>query len=197
MSFEITAVMPKYVIILNGKGGVGKDTLVNFLAKKYNVIHESSVTPIKECAKVVGWTGGKTLEDRKFLHDLKMLVTNYNDYVTTYLKRVVDEFLHETKNTFLFIDIREASEITNFLQNVYGDAYTLLITRQDVDKIDFGNSADDDVTSYKYDRYYDNDLSYEEAEDDFISFIEYWFELKDKFRIEDNGKMTPILPYMD
>ena len=80
---------------------------------------------------------------------------------------------------------------------MYGDAYTLLITRQDVDKIDFGNSADDDVTSYKYDRYYDNDLSYEEAEDDFISFIEYWFELKDKFRIEDNGKMTPILPYMD
>lgn len=46
--------MNKIVIIINGRGGVGKDTLCDFAAKHYKVENISSITPIKDLAKLCG-----------------------------------------------------------------------------------------------------------------------------------------------
>ena len=63
----------KTVIIINGSGGVGKDTLCEFAMKKYRCMNTSAITPVKEMAAMAGWRGEKTDAARKFLSDLKQL----------------------------------------------------------------------------------------------------------------------------
>ena len=46
--------MRKMVFVINGRGGVGKDTLCELAAKAYSVKNVSSITPIKELAAQVG-----------------------------------------------------------------------------------------------------------------------------------------------
>ena len=46
--------MKKTVIIINGKGGVGKDTLCDFISKYYPTRKISSITPILAIAKAGG-----------------------------------------------------------------------------------------------------------------------------------------------
>lgn len=48
----------KTVIIINDKGGVGKDTLCNIAAEYYLVKNVSTIDPFKEIArKYAGWNG--------------------------------------------------------------------------------------------------------------------------------------------
>ena len=73
--------MKKHIFIINGSGGVGKDTfcsMVNEISINRSYSY-SSVTKIKEIASELGWEGKKTEKDRKFLSDLKDLSTKYND----------------------------------------------------------------------------------------------------------------------
>ena len=98
--------MKKRIVIINGKGGVGKDTLCDVIAKKYIVKNVSSITPIKEIARIGGWQGGKENKDRKFLADLKNLFVEYNDLPFVYLKKEMESFL-QAKEEILFVHIRE------------------------------------------------------------------------------------------
>ena len=63
--------MDKNIIVINGTGGSGKDTFVEYVSKYAKVYNFSSVDKVKEIAKLIGWTGTKTDKDRKFLSDLK------------------------------------------------------------------------------------------------------------------------------
>ena len=65
----------KQIVIINGTGGCGKDTFVSFVSKYKRVYNFSSIDKVKEIAKLIGWDGGKTDKDRKFLSDLKKLTT--------------------------------------------------------------------------------------------------------------------------
>ena len=102
--------MKKCVVIINGKGGVGKDTLCDIVSKKYCVSNVSSITPIKQIAQMGGWKGGKENKDRKFLADLKKLFVEYNDLPFCYLKEEMNLFLQKEQNV-LFVHIREIEEI--------------------------------------------------------------------------------------
>ena len=51
--------MNKLIVVINGRGGVGKDTLCSFVSDNYNVMNISSIDPIKEIAKTIGWDGKK------------------------------------------------------------------------------------------------------------------------------------------
>ena len=51
--------MNKTVLVINGEGGVGKDTLCDLAAKHFKVKNISSITPIKEIAAMCGWRGEK------------------------------------------------------------------------------------------------------------------------------------------
>ena len=86
--------MRKIVFVINGAGGVGKDTLCDLAAKHFKVYNVSSIDPIKEIAAMTGWKGEKTDKARKYLSDLKALTINYNDYPTVWGKARFDEFMH-------------------------------------------------------------------------------------------------------
>ena len=164
--------MNKTVIVINGAGGVGKDTLCEFAEKHFKVMNISSITPIKEIAAMCGWAGEKTDKARKFLSDLKALSIEYNDFPTVWATKKYNEFL-ESDNEILFVHIREASEIEKFVKATDKKAKTLLIRGGSrMTKSNYGNASDDGVENYPYDYYFLNDKTLEEAEKEFVSFLE-------------------------
>ena len=52
--------MTKQVFIINGSGGVSKDTVCSAAAQSWKVQNISSITPILQVAKAAGWDGTKT-----------------------------------------------------------------------------------------------------------------------------------------
>lgn len=147
--------MNKQVFIINGSGGVGKDTFVELVSKVFNlsVMNFSSVDKVKEIARIIGWTGGKTEKDRKFLSDLKLLCTDYNNMPFNSMSEKVREFT-ESDATMLFLHIREPEEIEK--AKVAFSAKTVLIKRDAVKQIT-SNMADGNVFNYQYDIVVDND----------------------------------------
>ena len=163
--------MKKIAIVINGAGGVGKDTLCDLAAKHFRVFNVSSITPIKEIAASCGWDGTKDDKARKFLSDLKRLCIEYNDYPTVWAKNRYDEFL-KSENEVMFLHIREGSEIEKFVKATCGEAKTLLVRGgARMTKSAYGNVSDDEVENYSYDYYFVNDKALDEAEDEFVKLI--------------------------
>ena len=163
--------MKKLAIVINGAGGVGKDTLCALAAKHLKVRNISTITPIKEIAAMAGWDGSKDDRSRKFLADLKQLSVNYNDFPTQWALGVYREFL-TTDEDILFVHIREPEEIKKFVRATDGAAKALLIRGGDrMKKSHYGNYADDSVENYEYDYYFVNDKTLAEAERDFVSLM--------------------------
>lgn len=163
--------MKKVALVINGAGGVGKDTLCELAAKHFKIQNISSITPIKEIAALCGWNGSKDNKSRKFLSDLKNLCVEYNDYPTAWVKKRYDEFLASDSN-ILFVHIREPREIAKFVAATGGTAKTLLVRggkRASNEK--YGNFSDDGVENYSYDYYFLNENSLEEAERDFVALL--------------------------
>lgn len=159
----------KRIIVINGKGGVGKDTLCAFANEKYRTLNRSSIDPIKEMASVVGWNGDKSFKSRKFLSDLKRIVTEYNDYPLSYIISECNDFINSDYE-LLFLHIRECEQIRQLVSSLDFPIITLLVRRGT--NIKYGNSSDDNVELYKYDYIYENSLPLDEAEDDFLLFLE-------------------------
>ena len=163
--------MEKTVIVINGAGGVGKDTLCEFAEKHFKVMNVSSITPIKEIAAMCGWQGEKTDKARKFLSDLKALSIEYNDYPTLWATERYKEFL-KSDYEIMFLHVREGEEIAKFVRATEGRAKTLLVRGGSrMTKSSYGNVSDDMVENYPYDFYFVNDKSLEEAERDFVEFL--------------------------
>ena len=163
--------MNKTVIVINGAGGVGKDTLCEFAYKHFKVMNVSSITPIKEIAAMCGWGGEKTDKARRFLSDLKALSIAYNDYPTLWATKKYKEFL-ASDFEIMFVHIREAEEISKFVAATEGKAKTLLIRGgARMSKSSYGNVSDDGVENYPYDYYFVNDMTLNEAEEAFVSFL--------------------------
>lgn len=139
--------MKKQIVIINGTGGSGKDSFVQMCMTHAKVINFSSVDKVKEVAKVVGWDGGKTDKDRKFLSDLKKLTAEYNDMPFVSTKEAVDNF-KKSDAQILFIHIREPEEIKRAADAF--KAKTLLIKRAGLENITT-NYSDANVDNYPYD----------------------------------------------
>ncbi len=162
--------MQKLVLVINGRGGVGKDTLCDFAARHFKVRNQSTIDPVKALARQCGWAGEKTDRARKFLSDFKALLVAYNDYPTVWATAQYREFLAGDEE-IMFMHIREATEIGKFIRATDGHAKALLIRRPAVDRKTYGNASDDGVENYAYDYVYDNCLPIEKAEEDFIIFL--------------------------
>ena len=166
--------MKQFVFVINGSGGVGKDTLCNMAAKHFRVRNVSSITPIKNIATLCGWGGEKNDRARKFLADLKSVTVAYNDYPTKWVLEEYKKFC-KSEDEILFVHIREGSEIRKFVEGTNGDAITILVRggqRFRRRNAVYGNTADDDVEKYRYDYVFYNDRPLAETENAFLSFIE-------------------------
>lgn len=169
----------KLVIIINGKGGCGKDTICNILDKHYPTKSISTITKVKQAARLMfGWKGGKNLKDRKFLSDLKDLWTDYNDGPFMYAINEFQKFADKpvaAYNEILIIHVREPSEIKkikdriNFIGTV--PCVTLLIKSPRTESVEYGNEADDLVNKYPYDFLYNNAAPLNKVDEDFMGFF--------------------------
>ncbi len=163
--------MKKLTLVINGRGGVGKDTLCEAAAARFRVKNISSITPIKALAAICGWQGEKTDRARRFLADLKALTAAYNDYPT---KKITEEYraFLEGGDEILFVHIREGAEIRKFVDATGGAAKTLLV-RADrrLPAHTYGNASDDEVENYPYDYYFANDDALEVAGESFCELL--------------------------
>ncbi len=161
METEKKHLAEKIVIVVNGKGGVGKDTFCEKAGLFFQAKSISAITPIKEIARICGWNGEKDLKSRKFLADLKQLLVDYNGYPNRYLEGEYRRFLDSEWET-LFVHIREADQIADFLRRIPGKKLALLVRSARLSSAHYGNAADDEVEAYDYDAVFQNDCTLEE-----------------------------------
>lgn len=141
----------KYVFIINGSGGVGKDAFVNFVSEIAPTINYSSVSRIKEIAKIIGWNGEKDEISRKFLSDLKILTTNYCDLSYKDMIKKIQEFENNNLFKYLFLHIREPEEIKKIKLEIKTLTCKTILIKNDSIKHIKSNMADENVFNYNYD----------------------------------------------
>lgn len=163
------------VVIVNGMPESGKTTFQNMCSKlladnKCFTVIKSSVDWVKDIAKYCGWDGTKTEKNRKFLSDLKRVLTDWDDAILNELINTVDSY-HYTGNDFvIFIDIREPKEIEK-AKKVF-NATTLVVRRPQVESNFHYNSSDMNVFNYSYDYTVWNDRGVDELNNEANKFIE-------------------------
>lgn len=173
------------VVVVNGRPGVGKTEFERLCAERCNLSNRmdgfvpgyslrvditSTVDFVKEVARFCGWDGVKTLENRKFLSDLKDLLTEWNDVP---YKMIVEHIksLPVSQDWLVFVDCREPAEIQKLKERL--NATTVLIRREEVENNEVSNHADFDVFYYDYDLTIYNNSDIIHLENKAQKFIEY------------------------
>ena len=174
------------VVVVNGRPGVGKTEFERLCAEQCNFFNRvdgfipgyclrvditSTVDFVKEVARFCGWDGVKTLENRKFLSDLKDLLTKWNDVP---YKMIVEHVknLPVSQDWILFVDCREPAEIQKMKERL--NATTLLIRRESVEDNEVSNHADAGVFNYEYDLTIENNsdiMDLAKKAKDFINYM--------------------------
>ena len=176
------------VIIINGSGGVGKDTFIRYAVPYFLINNTNSsvstysiIDPIKELMTKIGIKLDKDEKNRKFMSDFKLLMDDYNDLP---YRKLIDVFEHAYYHSYVdynvFIAVmREPKDISRFiteLTHVYGfdgkDIYTVLVCNDRVKPIT-SNIADASVNYIKYDVVIDNNGTYEELRNKAKKFVDY------------------------
>lgn len=160
--------MKKHIFIVNGMARSGKDTFANFLMDMVPTMKVSSVDKVKLIARQCGWDGGKTERDRRFLSDLKCLLSDYNDLPFLDISMWVERFKSNGLFEVLLIDVREPFEIDK-AKRAFG-AKTILIKNNRVPQI-MTNMADAGVYNYMYDYTIENNGSLEEFKEKTERFV--------------------------
>lgn len=169
--------LDKHIFVINGSGGVGKDTFVKLVSEELNKIMKklhtvtnfSSVDKVKELAKEIGWKGEKSERDRKFMFDLKILASDYSDMPFQSMKEKVRIFKMDMENQILFLHIREPKEIKRAVHE-FG-AKTILVKRDSIKQI-ISNTADQNVFHYTYDFIIENNGTIEELREKAKKFVQ-------------------------
>lgn len=145
----------------------------------YCQIH-STIDLVKEIATIyAGWNGQKDLKSRKFLSDLKDLLTQFNDIPFKDIVRFrnvwedeLDMYGVKGHSHILFVDSREPDEIMRFKREL--GAITVLIRRAGAEMEKTSNHADANVLNCEYDYEIDNNGDLEELRvkaDKFLDLI--------------------------
>lgn len=166
------------VVVVNGMPRSGKDTFVGFCLdslKEFGFAF-STVDCIKEIATQCGWNGEKTPKDRKFLSDLKDLLTEWNDVPYQSIRReiakiclIAEQYNISHDKFTVFIHCREPEEIQRFVDEY--NAITVLLRRPDVENNEQSNHADMKVFEYSYDYEIINDEGLDELRDAAKAFL--------------------------
>lgn len=174
----------KKIIVINGRGGVGKDTFINILresGKYYGKIKSiSSVDSIKFSINYLigNYDPEKDNKYRKLISDVKRALIEYDDIPTLLLHNEVIKFIDNENLEYLFVHIREPEEIEKFIESCKEldlSIITLLIrnTNKSYDEKNYGNYSDDNVENYKYDYIFNNfrDINEEGAKEMIVNFF--------------------------
>lgn len=176
------------VVVINGMPGSGKTTfeficrdlcdhgIPGFESNRRLVVDIcSTIDFVKQIALECGWDGTKTPENRRFLSDLKDLLTHWNDIP---YKRILERTTqlsawasYNYLDWILFVDCREPAEIQKLKERL--NATTVLIQREEVKHGEVSNHADADVFYYDYDLTIYNNSDIMHLEDEAKKFIEY------------------------
>lgn len=163
----------RQVVIINGNGGVGKDTFIDTLKKitvyQVGIWNHSSIDKVKAIAKMIGWNGVKDERSRKLLCDLKVLCDDYNNMTFEDMKKKVSEF-NKSDATLLFLHIREPHNIE--IAKEAFDAVTVLVVRNSVQQIT-SNASDEHVADYDYDFTVDNNSDINQLEKEGHRFLQF------------------------
>lgn len=165
------------IVVINGCPRAGKDQFVSYCQKHLLWCGNfSTVDFVKEVAAKCGWDGTKTPKNRRFLSDLKDLLTEWGD--VPFKKIEQETALYEERalsydfssdDVLCFVHCREPKEIARFVDEL--GAKTLLIRRPDVEGGEQSNHADSEVFNYDYDYTIDNDGTLLDLELAAISFL--------------------------
>lgn len=145
----------KYLIV-NGVPRSGKDTFCEMCLKQLNGrgIIISTVDFVKEVANFCGWDGEKTPNNRKFLSDLKDLLTEWNNVPFTDVVNKAQSFQDQIRmdgieeEAVIFVMCREPAEISKF-EELLG-AKSVLVRRSEVENLKQSNHADAQVFEHNY-----------------------------------------------
>lgn len=176
------------VVVINGRPGCGKTTFEQMCQDicKNRFLHfreghivqvgiTSTIDFVKKIALACGWNGIKTPENRRFLSDLKDLLTRWGDVPYKNILEKVEFLETQTKynnlDWILFVDCREPAEIQKLKEHL--NATTVLIRREEVENNEVSNHADSDVFYYDYDLTIYNNSDIIHLEDEARKFIEY------------------------
>ena len=165
--------MDQHVFVINGSGGVGKDTVCEFAGRFWRVRNISSITPILSVARAAGWDGEKTPAARRFLSELKESCTAFNDLPFRYCMEQYERF-RQGDEQVLFVHIREPEAIARFRAAVGDCCKTILVRRPALEQArgPLGNRSDDGVADYAYDGVFINDGPL----DDMLDRVRRFFE---------------------
>ena len=166
------------VVIINGQPRAGKDLFV-YLCQQHCTwcLNVSAVDFVKEVAKYCGWDGEKTPHNRKFLSDLKDLLTKWNDVpyqkvlnsIQQYESKVELYDFDPNTEAIVFVHSREPQEIARYAKEI--GAYSLLIRRPSIENEEQSNHADAEVFNYDYDFTIINDGTVEDLEEKAFNFL--------------------------
>lgn len=163
--------MDKLVFIVNGKPRAGKDTFAMILNRYMNVYKYSAITKVKEIATLCGWDGQKEERDRKFLHELKMLTSEYSDMAYQDVVNEIKKYRNgEIEADVFIVDVREPEEIERLAKEV--GALTVFIENNNVPAIT-SNAADANVENYEYDFVVPNNGTMNDFEEEIKLFMEF------------------------
>lgn len=145
------------IIIINGTGGSGKDSFVKACQNIDPTIQNiSSVNYVKQVAYELGWDGVKDTKGRRFLSDLKMALSAYNDAPFIMTIKDIEDY---DKNATVFVHIRESDDISKYKAYFEhnGDIVTTVVINNSRVKPITSNLADADVYNSSYDWIIDNE----------------------------------------
>jgi len=163
----------KYIFIVNGYPGSGKDTFIDIIKKKLNseghFVHKSSyVTAIKEVAEKIGWNGKKDERGRKLLADICKASTDYNNFLLDNLYFTLRYTGEHNNLSFLFWIVRDPNVIKKIKKD-YPETKTIIIKRENLKNFD--NCADKNINEIEYDIVIENNGTMKDLEDSCELFI--------------------------
>lgn len=179
------------VVIMNGRPCSGKTTFEEFCNIFCTTYLYSTIDPIKEIAKRMGWKGTKEKDDRIFLSELKKVSKKYNNFPVEWVKNQIETTISDYANVgidiedkykkvIFFVDCREIEEIEE-LKSILPNVVTAAIIRNNIFNVsDYADVDNVNPVEYDYDYYIQNKKGIDDLKAKAQIFCDLIFEEKQK-----------------
>lgn len=176
-----------HIIIINGAPRAGKDTTISLMRRTivkewsavWNFSAYSTIDPVKEAFKMLGWNGEKDNKTRDMLASMKQWWIENSNGPIKFCYETINRKCQNNDFNIIVFQIREPDEIDklikliDMLKLVYDiDYHTLYITNSAED-VFYSNAADRCTANYSYDNKITNNGTIDELESKVKTYISY------------------------